>query len=153
MSLVKLYLRDDAKHLEKEHQRFVGLKLRAAIVLAASKKLSTHQRRIPVAVLSEFRERLLGKTADIEKAGDFGTLYEAVAAASVRGIGPLTIYDVARRLGASLGTLPTTVVYLHTGAKEGDSGLRRIFTEPRARKSVRLGANDDKEFSYNLACA
>jgi len=56
----------------------------------------------------------------IKKASTFARLYDLIAAKAgeLHGIGGLTVYDTARRLGAFLRLEPDRV-YLHAGTREG----------------------------------
>jgi len=94
----------------------------AALAQLPSGKRHPHQRRIPKAVLEEARDRLL--SADLQRCTSFGELFDVVAheIASIRGIGELTVYDVALHIGAFLGLEPE-VVYLHRGTREGAKAI------------------------------
>jgi hypothetical protein len=64
---------------------------------------------------------------------DFDALHEIVKReiGSVHGIGALTVYDIAHRIGAYLGKSPK-MVYLHRGTKEGAAilGFRGESLDP-----------------------
>jgi hypothetical protein len=81
-----------------------------------------HQRRIPEAVLCEATRAL--HRAPLAEAQDFHSLLECVrkAIGPIHGIGELTIYDTALRIGAKRGILPTRV-YLHSGTRVGARAL------------------------------
>ena len=88
-----------------------------------SGKRHPHQRRIPQAVLEESRRRL----SAIDFKGtcrDFDELYSIVEhqIGDISGIGDLTIYDTAQRIGAYLGLEPD-LIYLHAGTREGAKAL------------------------------
>lgn len=87
-------------------------------------KRHSHQRRLKAAVLAEGRRRLLATERPLADAPDFETLHALVADAlrPINGIGDLTIYDVATRIGAFLKLAPEAV-YLHAGAAEGAKAL------------------------------
>src|SRR5262249_51982407 len=57
---------------------------------------------------------------DVRRCQTFGELLELVghAVGRISGIGELTIYDTALRIGGKLGLEPD-VVYLHAGTREG----------------------------------
>ena len=82
----------------------------------------SHQRRIPGPVLAQARDALL--KLDYNTVRTFAELHEKVAGAlrPIRGIGLLTIYDTAHRIGAFLKLSPEQV-YLHGGVGTGASAL------------------------------
>ncbi|MEM8751070.1 MAG: hypothetical protein AAGF28_12285 [Pseudomonadota bacterium] len=103
--------------------------LSAAIKVAAScrradGKRHSHQRRIPEVVLDEAGRRLRAAIEELMAAKDFGTLHSVVKQTiqPVHGVGELTVYDVALRIGAFLGLKPG-VVYLHAGTRIGAAAL------------------------------
>jgi hypothetical protein len=123
--IVDEYLKVHARHIEREHQTFRRFSLGEAIRKATSKEFGTHQRRIRLGALSRFRDRLLAQKSELAKAQDFRSLHSVVLRARVRGIGSLTTYDVARRIGARQGIYPSEV-FLHAGARRGAQGLNFI---------------------------
>jgi len=64
----------------------------------------------------------------------FDEIFERVEAAigSIRGVGELTVYDVAARIGASLGLMPDRV-YLQSGARVG---ARIVLGRPIRERSL-----------------
>jgi hypothetical protein len=93
-----------------------------------------HQRRLPRALLKQAATEL--KRAKLERSRNFDELHERVfgAIGSVHGIGELTVYDTALRIGARLRYLPRRV-YLHSGTRTGAKALgldwRAPFVEVR----------------------
>ena len=81
-----------------------------------------HQRRIPENVLREAHQRL--KKCRLDGCASFEELHDVVqqAIGDIRGIGPLTVYDIALRFGAFLNLEPQ-VVYLHRGTRRGAVAL------------------------------
>jgi len=77
-----------------------------------------HQRRIPRDALEVSANRL--RRAKLETARTFDDLYDIVSRAigSIRGIGELTVYDTALRIGAKLSLAPDRI-YLHAGTRVG----------------------------------
>jgi hypothetical protein len=67
---------------------------------------------------------LLARQSDIMNAENFEALYALIEQAlrSVRGIGPLAVYDIAHRVGVFIGLEPTKVV-LHRGTRAGAVAL------------------------------
>lgn len=92
----------------------------AALAVSQSGRRFSHQRRIPQAVLAESRRRLVASLSALSKSQTFEALHNTVAAViwPIHGIGELTIYDTALRIGANLQLEPT-VVFLHAGTREG----------------------------------
>jgi len=126
--IVAAYLRDHADG-EVRYLRFYEIQktLPDAITKAALAELPnggrfSHQWRIPGPVLAQARDTLL--KLDYSTVRTFAELYEKVAAAlrPIRGIGLLTIYDTAHRIGAFLKLSPEQV-YLHAGVRTGAKAL------------------------------
>ncbi len=88
-----------------------------------------HQRRVPRAVLEAAASELSRERLD--DAPDFDVLLGRVKATigSILGIGELTVYDTALRIGARLGLLPTRV-YLHSGTRQGARALGLNWRAP-----------------------
>jgi hypothetical protein len=87
------------------------------------RKRHPHQRRIPRAALEESRRRL--SVVDFENTcKNFDTLHTLVEQqiGDIPGIGRLTIYDTAQRIGVYLGFEPE-LIYLHAGVVEGAKAL------------------------------
>jgi hypothetical protein len=97
---------------------------RAAMSVQENGKRHSHQRRIPKKCLEEARALLLGNKAILFRADSFEELFEYVRLKiqSIHGIGGLTIYDIALRIGAYLEVYPNRV-YLHRGSLEGVKAL------------------------------
>jgi len=126
--IVTAYLRDHAES-EARYLRFYQIQrnLPDAITKAAMAELPNgdrffHQWRIPGPVLVQARDVLL--KLDYGNIRTFNELYEKVAVAlrPIRGIGLLTIYDTAHRLGAYFKLSPEEV-YLHAGVRAGAKAL------------------------------
>lgn len=103
--------------------------LERAIEYAARCKLPSgkrhpHQYRIPKKLLAEAERRLQANAVELRECQSFAELHELVQdrIGGVRGIGALTVYDVANHLGAHLGLEPEAV-YLHAGAAGGARAL------------------------------
>jgi hypothetical protein len=96
----------------------------AALCLLPSGKRHSHQRRLPIAVLEEAERRLQLAPDELTKARDFAALHQVVEGKirPIRGIGALTVYDVAHRISAFLGK-PPDLVYLHAGTGVGAATL------------------------------
>lgn len=103
--------------------------LEDAVSLAArakkpSGKRSSHQRRIPSAVLAKSEKALLDVLPAIAAASSFEKLHTIVSdqVGNIKGIGELTIYDTSLRIAAKLGLEPKRV-FLHAGTR---TGARRL---------------------------
>ena len=81
-----------------------------------------HQRRLPAAVLRAMAANL--RAADVAPAASFDALHEVVRnrIGRIPGVGELTVYDTALRIGARLGLTPERV-YLHSGTRIGARNL------------------------------
>lgn len=92
----------------------------AALALSKAGKRLSHQRRIQKSVLVKSRRRLLASLPTIAKAKSFEELHQIVKSIirPIRGIGALTVYDTALRIGAKLKLEPK-VVFIHAGARIG----------------------------------
>jgi hypothetical protein len=103
--------------------------LRAAVRLAARARTSMgqrhpHQRRIPEDVLGKCEAVLLTSLPELRRAKHFDALFEVVqrSIGDIRGVGELTVYDTATRIGAFLRLHPNAV-YLHAGVRRGARAL------------------------------
>jgi hypothetical protein len=91
-----------------------------AMVRGPDGKMHSHQRRIGRERLDVAADRLLGAVNVLNNAESFEQLHQGVVnrTEALRGVGELTQYDVAQRIGAYLGLRPG-VVYLHAGTRRG----------------------------------
>lgn len=81
-----------------------------------------HQHRLKKADLRNFENSVLKFEALITSVNDFENLFQIVDNAKVQGIGELTIYDTAHRLGAYRNIFPQKI-YLHSGTLVGAQKL------------------------------
>jgi hypothetical protein len=115
--------RDDARaemrffEIQRSPSAAIG---KAALCELPSGKRHPHQRRIPRDVLEQVEVRLQGIGGKLAKAADFAALHGLVEAEirSTKGIGALTVYDIAHRIGAHFEKSPDRV-YLHAGTRTG----------------------------------
>ena len=114
-------------HAERIH--YAGLSLRDAVRLAGQAQTQdgrrfSHQRRIPKSVLRCSSELLVRALPDLKASRDFDDLYARIRATvgQLRGIGALTLYDTANRIGGMLKLEPRRV-YLHAGTLDGARAL------------------------------
>ncbi|HEY1580453.1 MAG TPA: hypothetical protein VGF82_25610 [Terracidiphilus sp.] len=93
---------------------------KAALCEMPSGKRHPHQRRIPKAVLEEAEARLQGISRALARTTSFAELHRAVEneGGTIKGIGALTVYDIAHRIGAYFKKAPERV-YLHAGVRTG----------------------------------
>lgn len=127
--IVAAYIRDKRSIAARELGSYAVLpSLRIAVQFAALsqdpvfRKRHPHQTRIPQKTLVQARDRLL--RADMEGCRSFHELFVTVhnAIGSIHGIGDLTVYDIATRIGAYLRLEPNRV-YLHAGTRVGASSV------------------------------
>lgn len=81
-----------------------------------------HQYRIPGEALQHAAAALVG--IEFSDVHNFDDLHQIVdeSIRSIKGIGELTVYDIAHRIGMSLDIAPE-YVYLHRGTREGAHAL------------------------------
>ena len=93
---------------------------KAALCELPSGKRPPHQRRIPGALLEQVEARLQGIGRKLASAANFAVLHRAVdeEIGGIKGIGALTVYDIAHRIGAHFEKSPERV-YLHAGTRTG----------------------------------
>ena len=135
--IVSAYIRDHRESARSETRCFeIEPNLRAAIRKAALclrpsdkhpqqwNKRHSHQWHLSKAVLEESERRLQRSTKELQLVSDFAALHHTVEReiGTIHGIGALTVYDVAHRIGAFLGKSPE-LVYLHRGTKIGAAAL------------------------------
>jgi hypothetical protein len=104
-------------------------------------KRHPHQYRIPQSVLQAVERRLQKAFDQLACAADFEALHDNIyrEIEAVPGIGALTIYDIAHRIGAFLGKAPK-LVYLHRGTRVGARrlGFAGKVLDPRSLPSAFL---------------
>jgi len=115
---------------------------RAALCDRKDGKRHDHQRRIPRVLLEHAEAKLQAIRRKLSNAADFAALHRLVdeEIGSIKGIGTLTVYDIAHRIGAYFRKTPKRV-YVHAGVRvgaralgiEGDSFDPKILPKPFAR--------------------
>ncbi len=85
-------------------------------------KRNSHQYRLKRITLEQFAASLVDVTDRIGRAKTFEELYTIIETNKPHGIGELTTYDAALRIGAKLMLYPEKI-YLHTGARRGAEKL------------------------------
>jgi len=118
--------RHEMRYFESQRSLFAVME-KASLCVTPDGARHPHQRRIPQSVLGRAKQRLEAVAKSLRRARNFAALYQIVEdeIGSIRGIGSLTVYDIAHRLGAFLGKTPS-LIYLHAGTRLGASafGLR-----------------------------
>ena len=117
---------------------------RACAARAADGKMHNHQSRVPEAVRQKFRRLIMEQwpwQLD-EDLTAFDDLYDHCESVAPRGIGVVTVYDTATRIGAYLKLTPDAL-YMHAGVMLGWNRLhgRRmplLKRIPRAELPIEL---------------
>jgi hypothetical protein len=93
---------------------------KAALCELPSGKRHPHQRRIPRTLLEDAEGRLQGISRKLSNAADFAALHRLIEKeiGGIKGVGALTVYDIAHRIGAHFKRWPERV-YLHAGTRTG----------------------------------
>ncbi len=102
-------------------------KIENAIIYAALAenhlgKRNRHQRRLKKSSLEKFAANLIDKIEQIRDTRTFDELLKIVKSCKIKGVGELTCYDTANRIGAKLKLTPD-LIYLHAGTKKGAKNL------------------------------
>lgn len=106
----------------------------AALCINKENKRHPHQYRIPLKVLRATQDELLLLSGKIRKVRSFDQLYNLISALDVYGLGELTRYDIATRIGAFLNLFPDRI-YLHAGTRVGATRLLGKINKPYLLKS------------------
>ena len=120
--LVRIYVRNhgpqanDELNWFRQQPRLSAIIRFAGLATNGKGKRFPHQRRLRKTNLRQACESLLTNEKRIKQCKDFDELFTLLdrLLGPTKGIGELYIYDVALRIGARLGFLPTKV-YLHRG--------------------------------------
>ena len=102
-------------------------------------KRESHQRRIPAHALRRSADRLRQHARSLRQTRSFEELHGMIQylltsrSKKIRGIGPLTVYDIAIRIAARKNLEPARV-YLHAGAR---AGARRVRVPNWRADSIR----------------
>jgi len=111
-------------------------------------KRHPHQYRIKSKSLKELCDKLLKQITFIEESKDFDELFSIIDRTTVYGIGDLTKYDVAQRIGKYLKLFPTKI-YVHSGTKIGAQYLiGKIKSRTITKEQLPAIFNDG-----NLSCS
>lgn len=112
-----------------------------AFYIDGSKKRYSHQYCIKSTAYEDYRKKVKELKAEISNAKYFDEILEFLTLRGVKknfehinGIGELTEYDIALRIGACYGIYPQKV-YLHAGTREG---AKRIGIKTYKRKYLEI---------------
>ena len=95
---------------------------RAVASIKPNGKMHNHQSRVPRSVKQDYAMRLKSVARHLGVCRTFHELLTWCEDRAVPGIGPVTQYDVAQRVGEYLGLYPE-YVYLHAGVRLGATAL------------------------------
>jgi hypothetical protein len=121
-------------HFERQ-ESLEAVRLLAARCELPNGKRHPHQYRLPRRAIREMKHAL--SITDLSTVTQFDDLHNRVlqSIGRIRGVGPLTTYDVATRIAAFLEIEPEKV-YLHRGVTDG---ARALGIDTRGRKSLDPG--------------
>jgi hypothetical protein len=111
-------IRDRVVDFTEESPTYRQAVIRACMSRDAQGKMHNHQSRVPAKVQKALALVLIRRYKAVIRLQSFDDLHELILANAPKGIGPVTAYDVAVRLGAWLRLEPE-VVYLHAGVRAG----------------------------------
>jgi hypothetical protein len=112
-------------------------------------KKHPHQYRVPNETLDSFYKLVCTNLKLISGIKRFDDLYDIINNCRIPGVGALTVYDTANRIGSFLRIYPDKV-YIHQGTKVGAEKLLRKKIHDKT-----LHKGDFKQFNAykNLTCA
>lgn len=120
----------------------------ASLCINQDKKRHPHQYRIRGKSLKELQDKLLKEIDAIGNSKDFEELFSIIDNTRVYGIGNLTKYDVAQRIGKYLNLFPKKI-YVHCGTKIGAQYLiGKIKSRTITKEQLPTVFNDE-----NLSCS
>jgi hypothetical protein len=115
---------EEMRDFENERSPSAAIR-RAALCQWQDGKRHPHQQRIPATLLEQVEARLQVIRQRLAKAADFASLHKLVKeeVGSIKGVGPLTVYDISHRIGTHFSKPPERV-YLHAGTRIGARAFR-----------------------------
>jgi hypothetical protein len=138
--IVSDYIREYREHAPAEMRFFEIQRSPSAVIRKAglcelpSAKRHPHQRQIPGALLEEVEAQLQPIGRKLAKAPNFADLHRLIdeEIGGIDGIGALTAYDIAHRIGAYFKKAPERV-YLPAGTRIGARvfGIRGDSFDPK----------------------
>lgn len=156
--LVREYRRDFAPGLQAELDYYPSLDSlaevirRATVGLGDNDLMHSYQHRLNYALLEEQAEAYLGIKNKIRNTNTFGELFDLLRRHRLDGVGRLTCYDAAVRIGSYFRLCAVT--YLYTGTIVGyrNLGLRASGDTPTFESQPKplqsLSPSDLKNFLY-----
>lgn len=114
--------RDEVVEYCREAEDLVEAVERAVLSRRPNGKMHNHQSKVKQDDRLRFGYRIIRKLENDGPPDGFDELYDWLGECKVKGIGPVTHYDVATRVGAYLGLQPLRL-YLHAGVLEGWKAL------------------------------
>lgn len=81
-------------------------------------KMHNHQSKVRETARTELADKICAEKAYVRRIDSFDELHDFIDGAKPWGIGPVTVYDVAVRVGAFLKLEPESL-YLHAGVRAG----------------------------------
>lgn len=129
---------DDIPGMCAESETFADAVWIACASRRRNGRMHTHQTKVSVDARREFGYRIIAQydwDTAFGRGKDFDRFYDKLWEIRPAGIGPLTTYDVATRLGAFLKLEPT-MIYLHTGARLGWDAMWGASDWPRTASAV-----------------
>ncbi len=123
----------------------------AALARNKDGKCDSHQRRVGLKKLGVFEKVLQKHICDIAACTTFDELHTLIAGYKTDGVGELTIYDTAVRIGYYIGLSPGSV-YLHAGTRVGARNFGLVSRDGRISKENlpdilrRLSAREVEDF-------
>ena len=113
---------------------------RAVLARDANGKHHNHQSKVDLDARRKFGNKIWSRHAEVRRLvrtadpaedwlwSKFDGLHELLDDIKPYGIGPVTVYDVAVRVGAYLGIAPRSV-YMHAGVKQGYKALYEAMAD------------------------
>lgn len=101
-------------------------------------KHHNHQSKVDIRARRTLGRSIVARKAEVSRIvkgakrgrfDGFDALHDFIDEIKPYGIGPVTVYDVAVRVGAYLGISPTSV-YMHAGVRQGFNVLARVMYWP-----------------------
>lgn len=127
---------------------------RACRSRGANGKMHNHQSKVKEIHRQQLAIRITTRI-HLEHRGftDFDDLHDTIEEIAPKGIGPVTVYDVAVRIAAFIGIEPTSL-YLHAGVREGWEalmgerypGVKRIKSEWLPKELQPLPCDEVEDF-------
>jgi hypothetical protein len=139
---------DRVGHYTKQQKTLVAAVRVATQCKDHNGRRDPHQNRIRQITLDLWSEAVTGKLRQIRTAASFDQLHTVLKGTKIEGIGELTIYDSANRIGLFLKIRPDRI-YLHAGTREG---LRNLLSKAKGPYIYKKALPKELQQS-NLSCS